>query len=383
MDKPTRKQIIMIATGVIIAAVIVYGFLPGAEQVQTATVESAPLQVVIEEEGETYVKELYTVSSPISAHIRRISLDPGDIVEEGFALAELEPPRSAVLDPRSRAEATARIEAAEALLEEAEAQAEQAITERDRMERLAQNQSATQEQVEQASSAAARAASARNAARAELAAARAAADAGGTQDNLPVGHVLRAPVSGYLLAVHKRSEGRVEPGEPLFEIGNTDELEVRVDVLSQDAVRITPGMRVVLDQWGGETPLEAAVTRVERQGNVKVSALGVEEQRVQVVAEFESTHEEWSELGSGYRVLAQFIIWEDNDVLQVPTSALFRTEEGWAVFVVDDDTARQRTVTVGHQTGLAAQVLDGLSEGDVIITHPGSEIEDGVKVEAQ
>lgn len=382
MNKPTRKQIILIIIGILIVGAIIYGFLPGAVSVETATVRSDSLQVTIEEEGKTYVEQHYTISSPVASFMRRIDLDAGDSVQEGDVLVRLEPPRSAILDPRTRTEAEARVEAAEASLEQAETQAEQAIKERDRLERLADAGSATRQQLEQARAEAARAVAARNAARAELTTARAAANsATGKSGRLPVGDVLRAPVSGQVLTVHRKSEGSIAAGEPLVEIGNTDSLEVRVDVLSEDAVRISPGMRVVLDQWGGETSLEASVSRVERQGKEEVSALGVEEQRVQVIANLTSPSEKWDELGSGYRVLAQFIIWEDDNVLQVPTSALFRGEGDWAVFVIEDGEAVRQTVSIGRQTGLAAQVLEGLSEGDAVIVHPGSEIEDGVKVE--
>lgn len=382
MKKPTRKQIILIITGILIVTAIVYGFLPGAVSVETAIVESAPMQVTVEEEGETYVKQHYSVFSPVSAYVRRISLDPGDVVEEGLPLVELEPPRSVILDSRTSMEAAARVEAAEASLEQTEARMEQAISERDRIERLAEAGSATQQQLDQARTEAVQAIAAHNAARADLVAARAAADTD-TEESGPmrVAHVLRAPVSGSVLTVHRRSEGHINAGEPLIEIGNTDSLEVQVEVLSEDAVRISPGMRVVLDQWGGEIPLEASVTRVERQGSVEVSALGVEERRVQVIAEIKSPPEMWADLGSGYRVLAQFIIWEDSDVLQVPASALFRTEEGWAVFVVEEGRAARKPVNLGRQTGLAAQVLEGLSEGDIVIVHPDDEIEDNIRVE--
>ena len=167
-----------------------------------------------------------------------------------------------------------------------------------------------------------------------------------------------------------------------MEIGNVEKLQIRLDVLSQDAVGIIPGLRVILDQWGGDVPLEATVKQVESQGKAVVSALGVEEQRVQVIAAIQSPPEAWKGLGSGFRVLAQFIIWEDDHVLQVPNGALFRAADGWGIFVVENDRAVRREVSIGHQTGLAAQVLDGVSEGEVVIVHPAAEIEDGVKVKA-
>jgi len=384
MNKPTRKQIILTITGIIIIGAIIYSFLPGAVSVETATVKSDSLQVTIEEEGITHVEQQYVISSPAAAYLRRINLDAGDIVKKGDVLVRLEPPRSGMLDERSRAEAEARVDAAEASLEQAETQAKQTISERNRVEGLAEAGSATRQQLEQARTDAAGAVAARNAARAELAAARATvSSAAGGSGSLSAGHVLRAPVSGQVLAVSRKSEGSINAGEPLLEIGNTDSLEVRVDVLSEDAVRISPGMQVMLEQWGGEAPLEATVSRVERQGTTEISALGVEEQRVQVIAELQSPPESWADLGSGYRVLAEFIIWEGDNVLQVPASALFRTDNGWALFVAEDGTARQREVKIGHQTGLAAQILEGLSEGEHVIIHPGSEISDGVKVEAE
>lgn len=384
MNTPTRKQIILIIAGILIAAVVVYGFFPGAVMVETATVQSDSLQVTVEEEGKTQVKEHYTLSAPIAAYTRRIDLNEGATVEAGDTVVQLEPPRSTMLDPRSRTEARARVESAEASLEEAETRAEQAARERDRVARLAGGGSATQRQLENARSEAAQAEAALNAARAALASARAALQStGGVSGSQSAAYVLRAPVSGSVLTIHHKSEGPINAGEPLMEIGNTDSLEVRVDLLSEDAVRIAPGMRVLLEQWGGETPLEASVIRVERQGEVEVSALGVEEQRVAVIAELESPPEKWNRLGTGYRVLARFIIWEGENVLQVPTSALFRTEEGWGAFVIRDGEAVRQTVEVGRQAGLSAQVLEGLSEGDEVIVHPGSDIEDGVKVETE
>jgi HlyD family secretion protein len=381
MNKPIKKKIILTIIGVVIVGLIIYGYMPGAVLVDTVAVHKGPMQVTIEEEGETYVAHHYVVTSPIPAFLRRVSLEPGDMVKRGDILAELEPPRSAILDPRSHAEATARVESAEAMLEQAEKQAEYALSERDRVERLAAAGSATQQQLEQVRSDAARAVAALKTAGAELSAAKASLVAvAGSRSGLPVGQVLRAPAGGMVLAVHRQSEGFVNTGEPLFEIGNTDSLEVHVDVLSQDAVRISPGSRVMLDHWGGEISLEAIVTRVERQGKIKISALGVEERRVRIVAELKSKPETWKNLGSGFRVLARIVIWEDEDVLQVPTSALFRTQDGWGVFTVEKGRAVRKDVSLGYQTGLSAQIIEGLAVGDVVIIHPDSDIEDGRKI---
>jgi HlyD family secretion protein len=192
--------------------------------------------------------------------------------------------------------------------------------------------------------------------------------------------VIRAPAAGQVRTVHRTSEGPVNPGEPLLEIGNTRTIEVRVDVLSEDAVQIEPGTRVRIHDWGGETVLDAVVTRVEPEAITKISALGVEEQRVPVRASITSPDKLWGGLGSGYRVVAQFIVWENANVLQVPTAALFRTDDGWATFVVDNGRARLRRVEIGQQGGLATQVLEGLADGEVVVVHPPNELEDGARV---
>ena len=255
------------------------------------------------------------------------------------------------------------------------------------MERLHEQGSATRRDLEQATAdalqAQARLESARAAvvsARADLRSAEARLGLGGVEEGETVASTLRAPVSGRVLAVHRPSGGPVAPGETLVEVADTDQLRVRIDVLSQDALRIEPGTRVRLDRWGGDATLQATVERVEPEGRTDVSALGVEEQRVGVVARLDAPPADWERLGAGYRVLAQFVVWEEADVLQVPTGALFRTEDGWAVFVAADGRAERRTVEVGQQAGLRAEVVSGLDEGETVIVHPGNDVEDGARV---
>lgn len=374
MTRKTRKRIILIGVGTLVLVALAYGFWPEPVAVTLAPVERGPLQVIVEEEGETQVAHNYVISSPVAAFAQRIELEAGDRVERGEPVVQLEPPRPAILDPRTRDEAQARVEAAKAALAEAE-------EERQRIERLFEGGSATQQTLTQARSAAEQA-------RANLGAARAAARAApgpGTNGHakLATAQVLRAPVSGRVLAVHHKSEGQVNPGAPLVELGDVDNLEVRVEVLSQDAVRIGPGTRVLLEQWGGDSTLQAVVDRVEPQGFTKVSSLGVEEKRVTVVADLTSPPQVWHGLGAGYRVLARFIVWEGEDVLQVPTSALFRTGDSWAIFVVEDGKAVQKAVEVGHQTGLAAQVVSGLQPGEQVIVHPDNDLEPGMSVKSR
>jgi HlyD family secretion protein len=337
--------------------------------VQTAVVHRGPLQVIVEEEARTEVTDRYTVSSPVTAWVRRIGLVAGDSVAIGQPLTYLEPPRTPVLDPAGRTGAEARVRAAEVA-------ASHAGTERARLERLAASGAATRQALEQSVSEAERA-------DAELEAARAALRGASGAEDLAVEEVLRSPVAGRVLSVPSRSARQVNPGEPLLVVGNTQTLEVHADVLSQDAVRIRPGTRALLEQWGGEDALEAVVSRVEPQGFTSVSSLGVEEQRVRVVAFIESPPERWNgSLGAGYQVLARFIVWHGEDVLQIPSAALFRVGEAWSTFVVESGRAVRRTVSIGQQAGLDTQVLDGLQEGDEVIVHPGNTIEEGVAVRA-
>lgn len=367
MPQLTRKRLALGSVAVLILAALVWSFLPKPVPVQTAAVRRAPLQVIVEEEARTEVTDRYTVSSPVTAWVRRIALVAGDTVTAGQALAHLEPPRTPVLDPSGRAGAEARVRAAEAA-------ADHARTERARLERLFASQAATRQALEQAVSAA-------EGAEAEVEAARAALRRASGGDGLAVAEVLRAPVAGRVLAVPTPSARQVNPGEPLVVVGSTRSLEIQADVLSQDAVRIPTGTRVILERWGGPEALEAVVTRVEPQGFTAVSSLGVEEQRVRVVAAITSPPDRWNGgLGAGYQVLARFVVWEGDDVLQVPSAALFRVGEAWAAFVVQDGRAVRRTVRVGHQAGLSTQVLEGLEEGEEVVIHPGNTVAEGVRV---
>lgn len=395
MKRPTRRQIVLIVLGVLLVAFVVYGLLPTPISVETAEVRSGPLRVMVEDEGETRVVDRYEVSSPVAAYARRVEVEAGDYVESGQPLVSLEAPRAPILDPRTQAEAQARVASARAQVAQAdeqvrsaEAAARLAREERARAERLAGDAAITQQQLDQAVMEGDRAEAALEAARAaattaraELAAAQSTLDQPSAGASLGVQSTLTAPAAGRVLTVHRRSAGHVNPAEPILEIGDTQQMEVQVDVLSQDAVRIAAGTRVEIDEWGGDRLLEGIVHRVEPQAFTRVSSLGVEEQRVTIVAGMTSPLEAWEQLGAGYRVLARFIVWEGSDVLQVPTSALFRTDDGWAAFVVEGDVARRRDVEVGQQAGLQAQILSGLQAGERVIVHPANEIEDGVAVD--
>lgn len=388
-----RRQIVFL----LIVAAVGWGLYSGFRE-QPVVVEfgeavRAPLRVTVEQEGRTRVVDRYVLTAPVDGYTQRIAVDVGDTVAAGDAVIALEASRSAVLDARRRAEAEARVAAAQANLaaveqrvKAAEAGAALATKELQRMTKLRASGHVAAEAADRAAAEDERAGSELRSARFtvataghELEAARTAlgyAAAGGT--GAPV--AVRAAVAGQVLKIPRKSEGAVESGQPLVEIGDPRALEVEVDVLSADAVRIRPGTRVLFERWGGEGALEGKVRVVEPAGFTKVSALGVEEQRVWVIVDFTSPRETWQRLGDGYRVEASFVLWEDEDVLQVPASALFRDGDGWAVFAVEEGRAVRRRIETGQRTGLIAQVLGGLQAGERVVVHPDDRLADGVKV---
>jgi HlyD family secretion protein len=391
-----RAKIGIIATAAIVAAGLALGLMPRAQRVDIAEVKRAPLVVTVEEEGKTRVMERYLVSAPVSGYVRRSALKAGDAVKAGQVIAVIEPAHAVALDPRTRAQAQAQVSAAQAALAVAEqnaraarAAAELAQQERIRAESLQQSSFISEQALDSARSAETRARAAEQAAshsvkvaRFELEMARAAVasatrlQGGGSLEALQV----RAPVAAQVLKLLQESEGAVAAGQPLLEIGNPASLEVEVEVLSTHAVKIAPGSKVMLDRWGGEQTIEGTVRRVEPSGFTKISALGVEEQRVRVIVDFVSPREDWQSLGDGYRVEARFVLWEGDDILQVPTSALFRQGEGWAVFAVEGGRARVTPVETGQRAGLATQVLSGLAAGTRVVSHPDDKIGDGTRV---
>ena len=395
----TGRTVALVLFAFAVIAALVFGFMPRPVPVDLATVSRGPLVVTVEEEGRTRVIDRYVLSAPVAGFARRIELNVGDQVSKGDVLLELEPLRSDVLDPRRRAEAEARVQGARAAragatqnVAAARADAEFAARELTRKEQLRADRTISEDELDRARARArAAAANLRSAefavdvAQHELEAAEtalyySAASAGGdSPEMVPV----TSPVDGRVLAVIRESEGVVDPGQALIEIGDPGALEVEVDVLSADAVRIVPGARVLFHRWGGDDPLEGVVRVVEPTGFTKISALGVEEQRVLVISDIVSPRAEWERLGDGYRVEAAFILWQADDVLKMPSSALFREGADWAVFALEDGRARLRKVSVGRRSGLEVQVLDGIGEDETVIVHPGDDVVDGVRVRSR
>ena len=390
----TKKQIYLSVFALIVILIMVWGFLPSPIPVDVDQVQEAPLEVVIEEEGITRVTDRYTISAPVTGYILRIQYKVGDSIRAGQELMQIQPVPD-LISARQREVAEAQLQTAKARLKQAEenlklAREEKRIAdiELQRIQNLYESGIGSEQGLDQAKLAARRAnaqqASAEFAVKVaeyEIRAARStlqAFQASGGQEQISI----EAPVSGRLLKIHQKSEGTVQAGMPILEIGDPYSLEIKADLLSTDAVQVEQGTFVRIKRWGSDRTLEGTVRVIEPAGYTRISALGVEEQRVPVIVDILSPHEQWQRLGDGYRVVAEFIIWESDEVLQVPSSSLFRTAgEQWALFVVDDGTAQLRKVETGQQSGLQTQIVSGLESGESVITHPDERIENEVKVE--
>jgi HlyD family secretion protein len=392
-----RRWIVIIGISATVVAAIVWGFMPKTLIVDTAKVETKPLKVTVEEEGRTRVKDRFTVSAPVAGYMKRIHANVGDRVQSGQMMVVIEPMRSTPLDPRSRATAEAAVWSAEAYvkteeqrMKAARADAEYSEKNLERSRKLFESGLISRDAIEQVEAGAKRAGAvllasegAVKVARAEVERAKAALNQSGLESINGKTLALRSPATGSILRIYRTSEGSVQPGEPLIDVGDPRSLEVKIEVLSTDAIRIKEGSTVVFDRWGGQTPLTGTVRTIEPAGFTKISSLGVEEQRVLIIVDLNKTDEGAKRLGDGFRLEATFTLWEGNDVLQVPAPALFRKQDGWAVFVMKNGRAHLREVKVGHRTGLAAQILSGLSAGETIISRPENAINEGTRVKAR
>lgn len=396
---PRQRRIALWGTlGALLVAGLVYAFRPQPVSVDLAQVRRGPLRVTIDDEGETRVRDVFELSAPVTGRAKRIEVEVGEAVQAGeTVVAEIEPSDPTLLDARTEIEGEAAIRAAQAALDTAraevarvEAEVDFARAELDRQTRLRDRGIVAERDLDaarrefrtrRAALETARAALQERSfeldrARARLVSPLEAEDPHGQCECIPI----RAPVSGVVLRLARESAGVVRAGDPLVEIGNPMDLEIVVDLLSADAVKVQQGMRAVIDEWGGDGPLSARVRRVEPFGFTKVSALGIEEQRVNVILDLVDPHERWRRLGHGYRVEVRIVLWEGKDVLVVPVSSLFRHDEGRAVFVVEDGVARLRPVERGHHTGLQAEIVSGLEAGETVVLYPNEGVADGVRV---
>jgi HlyD family secretion protein len=386
--------------GVLLAgvALLVWVLMPTPVPISTVEVKSGPFVELAEEEGRTRLRNSFAISAPINGYLQRVELEVGDAVELGQVVFRLEPLPVPALDARSLEQARenlsasqARLDAVRANLETARAEAGFAESEFERYRQLRDRELVSATEMERVRSVrdrqlfAARAAEhAVEVARFEVESARAVLEvASGQRPEGPQRLLeVRSPAQGLVLERRRCCEGAINAGEVVLEVGDLSALEVQVDLLSMDAVRVRPGMRVEIGGWGGPTVLDGRVRRVEPSGFTRTSALGVDEQRVPVIVDFADVSEAATHLGVGFRVEAVFVLWEGDSVTQIPTSALFRAEGRWAVFVVENGRARQRWVEPGRRSGMTTQIEGGLTPGELVLTHPGDRIQDGVRVVA-
>ncbi len=397
MTANTKRIVIWAAIAAVIAIGLAISFMPRAVMVDLVEVMPGPLVVTLDEEGETRVHDVYTLSAPVSGRVQRINWLVGDpVTTNETVLAQIEPGDPSFLDPRSEAQARAAIQAAEAArdlaaaaVKDAQAQYEFARAEFARMQELVKEGSVSKRDLDSAErdykarhaglDTARAALQVRNyeleVARAQLVSPLETQGPREVCDCIPI----TAPVSGRILQITDRSERVVREGDVLMKIGNPKDLEIVVDYLSMDAVKIEAGQRVIIDNWGGAEPLEGRVRLVEPFGFLKISALGIEEQRVNVIIDF-ANDEGWERLGHGYQVETRVVLWESGDVLAVPLTALFRDGERWALFVEEDGRATLRHVETGQKNGVFAEIREGVDAGDKVIAHPSDRVSDGIRI---
>ena len=396
-----KRRMPLLVGGLLAAAAIAYAAWPQPVPVEVARAERGPLRVTVDQDGRTRIRERYVVSAPLGGRLVRIGLRPGDEVRAGqTVLAVVEPPDPALLDASARAAAEARVKAAEAaarqagpVLDKAQANHALAVKELDRARAGSMTGAVPPQDLEAAVTRELTTALELKAARfagqiagfeleqAKAALIRTRAPPSAEEDAWRL--EIRPPVDGRVLRVFQESATVVAAGARLLELGDPTDLEVEIDVLSTDAVKVRPGAPVVLEHWGGPAPLNARVRLVEPAAFTKVSALGVEEQRVWVIATPADPPDRWRALGDAFRVEARIVVWEAAEVLKVPAGAVFPHADGKAVYAIEAGVARLRPVRVGHSNGLETEVLDGLDAGAEVVVYPGDKVRDGVRVAAR
>ena len=395
----TGPRIILALVLAALALALLFALRTPPAPAELGQVTRGELVVTVDDLGETRVTDLFVVSAPVTGELLRVPLKPGDpVVARETLLARIQPIDPAPIDARTTAQAeanvrslTAQLAAAQSQMREAEAEAALAQRELERIEALAPRGFVSRTSVDRARtvrdrtrSALAAARQAAEAARENLAAGRAALIVPGTRATGRGVRDVTSPVSGFVLRVPQESERVVAAGTPLVEIGDPARLEMVTDLLSEDAVRVRPGASVSIEQWGGERPLRGRVRRVEPFGFLKISALGVEEQRVNVIIDFVEPRQAWERLGHGYRATVRIAVWSASNVLRVPVSALFRSGGDWHVFAVDEEgRARLTRVEIGRMNDEAAVVRSGLAAGTRVVLHPSDRIADGVEVRSR
>ncbi|MCC5994865.1 MAG: HlyD family efflux transporter periplasmic adaptor subunit [Oceanicaulis sp.] len=390
------RHIFWAAAALILVLAFAWAIAPRPVPADFGVAHTATLSVTVSAEGHAQVRDVYTVSAPTAGRLMRVEKKAGDPVEAGETLAILLPVDPVLLDARSRSEAQAALQSADALLgfaraelQRAEAEAEYARTELQRFETLAESGTVSQGALDRARLQSRSAQAALQTTRANVRARQAEREAAAARlappdANLENGLVrLTSPITGRVLSVDQTSETVLAPGQPVLELGDPVDLQIIAEVRSEDAVRIRENAPARITAWGGEADLRAEVRRVEPFGARRISALGVEERRVNVILDILEPWDDWSALGHGYRVRAAIEVWRGEDVLTAPVAALFRHEGGWAVFAVEEGRARLRAVETGPHDGRTAHIVSGLAPGQRVVLYPSDRISDGVRVRAR
>jgi HlyD family secretion protein len=402
MHPVTRRRLLFwLPLGAALLIAFAWLFRSQPVPVDFATVERGPLQVSVSDEGETRVKEVFVVSAPVAGFMRRIDLEPGDPVEVGkTVVARIQPSDPGFLDVRTETELKAAANAAEAArangaaaVQRAQADLDFARAELERFRGLAARDTIAQNALDDAQRRERTASAALAEAKAQLSMrehererAQAALLAPGTARTTSPDCAcvdVYAPITGKVLRVLQKSESVVASSTPLIELGDPAELEIVVDLLSADAVRVASGQRVYIEGWGEPEPLNGVVQRVEPFGFTKISALGIEEQRVNIIIDFTDPPARWQRLGHGYRVEPRIVLWESGDVLKIPLPALFRDGDRWAVFAEQHGRASLRHVELGRDNGIEAQIARGLDTGERVVLHPSDRVSDRVRIVAR
>ena len=383
--KNSSRRWIPYAGGVVLVTLIILGLWPKPAPVELGRVASGALRATVNEEGKTRIRQRFTVSSPVMGQLRRIPFKAGAEVQAGrTVVAVIEPLAPAMLDPRARALAEARRDAAAASLEKNRATHAFAVSELRRFEKLAAEKTISPQELEAAQTR--EAAGAKDTLGAESLLRQAEAEladfVGAHTNPVTAPREILAPITGRVLRVFEENARVVGAGTPLLELGDPADLEVVVEVLSRDGAAIQPGAKAELDQWGvsGAAPLRATVRLVEPAAFTKVSALGVEEQRVRVILDLLTPPEERRGLGDNFRVETRTVVWEAEQTLKVPAGALFRRGDQWAAFVISEGRARLVMVKAGRSSGTEMQVVEGLTAGQPIILYPGGRVHEGQRV---
>lgn len=392
--KHLLRRLLPWALGLGLLSLVVWGLKPKPIEIETGVVARGPLTVRVSEEAKTRIRNRYVVAAPVAGTMRRVPLKPGDAVKAGETLlTTIEPMATPLLDPRSRLQAEAMVSMKEAARKQAaqalEAQhsaLKMAEADRDRIRAVQRAGTVSETDRDRAEGdASIKAAEVRASEFAlqvldfEIAQARAALERPATTTTGNLVEV-KSPVSGLVLKVMQESETVISPGQAILEVGDPADLEIEAEILSRDAVTIQPGDSVSIEQWGGGAPLNGRVRRVEPAGFTKISALGVEEQRVIVLSDLIAPPAEAKSLGDRYRVEVRVAVWHSDDVPLIPSGALFREGNAWKTYLYQDGTAKLVTIEAGHSDGRLTEILSGLSPGDEVLLHPPDSVKAGSSV---